>query len=114
MNDQQHLAQLEQQIEQAKGAHDLGEALLRLISNADFKKVILEGYLKHEAVRLVHLKADPQMATADRQAKVIRDIDAVGALADYLRLVSHAGVQAEEAIRQAEACIEEIQSGEAE
>jgi hypothetical protein len=67
----------------------LGDALNRLKSNRDFNKLILTGFLEDEAVRLVHAKADPQLQTPEKQAAVIRDIDAIGTLKAYFKLVDH-------------------------
>lgn len=78
---------LEDSLEKAKNLVDLGVALDRLKSNRDFQLLITNGYLKDEAIRLVHLKADPNMQTPERQASVIRDIDAIGSFHGYLNLV---------------------------
>ncbi len=91
------LQQLEQGLENAKKLVDLGNALDRLKANKDFQLLITNGYLKDEAVRLVHLKADPNMQTPERQASVIRDIDSIGALTSYLNLVY---LNADRALRQ--------------
>lgn len=53
--------QIRIEIEDAKAAVALDEALGRLAKNRDWKKLIDELYLKDEAVRLTHLLAHPGM-----------------------------------------------------
>lgn len=77
------IQQLETNIQQDKKLVELGASLERLRSNRDFKKVILEGYFEQEAVRLVHLKADPNMQSADSQKSIVSQMDAIGSLAQY-------------------------------
>lgn len=85
---QDTVRQIEASISSAKQHVELDKALERLESNRDFKAVITEGYLEKEAVRLVHLKSDPQMQTPDRQAAVSAQIDSIGGLVQYFRTVS--------------------------
>jgi hypothetical protein len=83
MNNEQQLAALDRQEKGAKKRVELGNALDRLRSNRDFNKLIVDGYLRDEAVRLVHLKASPDMQTAEHQAAITRDIDAIGTLNEF-------------------------------
>lgn len=106
---EQMIAQLEQQIKDAQGSLELGRALASLRHNPDFKKLMIEGYLKNEAVRLVQLKADPSMVSAIDQAAIVRDIDSIGAMGQYFRTVEMMGIRAESSIAGAEAAITEIQ-----
>lgn len=78
---------LEKNIEQAKQIAALGDSLERLRNNKDFKAIISKGYLQDEAVRLVHLKADPGMQDAFSQASIVKGIDAIGALSAYFRVI---------------------------
>lgn len=87
MNIDQQLAALDRSLKDAQKLVDLGNSLERLRSNRDFRKLILEGYLEQEAVRLVHLKAEPAMQAPEQQASIVRDIDAIGALAQYFTTV---------------------------
>lgn len=81
------IAQLERNIESKKAQVALNDALERLKNNKDFKKVVIEGYLNREAIRLVSLKGDPEMQTPERQASIIRDIDGIGSVQRYFRLI---------------------------
>jgi hypothetical protein len=91
---------------------DMADALRRLQSNRDFKKVIQEGYFEKEAIRLVHLKADPAMQTPDKQASILRDIDAIGTLHSYFALILRFGDMSKKDIAEAEAEIEAIEQSE--
>lgn len=91
---------------------DMADALRRLQSNRDFKKVIQEGYFEKEAIRLVHLKADPAMQTPDKQAGILRDIDAIGTLHAYFALILRFGDMSKKDISEAEAEIEAIEQSE--
>lgn len=77
------LEQVELSIEAAAIAIKAMKSLERLMKNKDFRKVIDTGYLETEAVRLVHLKADFNMASDDNQAFVNRGIDSIGMLRAY-------------------------------
>lgn len=105
---QDTVRQLEASIKENEQAVDLDKALERLESNRDFKAVIVDGYLEKEAVRLVHLKANPQMQSAERQASVIAQIDAIGGLVQYFQTVSQQASMAQRAIESARAEIDAL------
>lgn len=77
--------EIEQDIRKSEEAIEFGKALERLRDNKDFKLIIEQAYLRDEAVRLVHLRADPAMESPLKQAAIIRDIDAIGSLVGFLR-----------------------------
>lgn len=87
MTTENQLNKLERDAKALKAQIDLGTALDKLRSNRDFNKVIAEGYLKDEAIRLVHLKGDPAVQSPASQASIIRDIDAIGSLASFFALI---------------------------
>ena len=99
---------LEANIQRAKEFQELGKALDRLEDNRDFKLLIVDGYIKNEAVRLVHLKADPAFQTVDKQKSIDKDIEAIGGLLSYFRKVDHQAEQAVKAIEADEAARDEI------
>lgn len=100
--------QIEESIRQHKVAVELDKALQRLTQNRDFIQVIKTGYLEQEAIRLVHLKADPFMATPERQASIVAQIDAIGGLLAYFRTIGQNAIQALKNIEQDEAVRDEI------
>lgn len=87
---------------------ETAEALARLQTNRDFKRVITEGYLTQEAVRLVHLKGDYNFQTPERQANIQRQIDGIAALVQYLLAVQQTGSMASKAIEANDAMREDI------
>lgn len=106
MTDQ--VREIEQNIAQARAFVEMNAALERLSASRDFKTVISDGYLKSEAVRLVHLKSDPRMDSPEKQAAVVRDIDAIGGLVSYFRTVAHNASVALKAIEAGEESLAEI------
>lgn len=99
---------IDRNIRQARTALEEGNALERLRDNKDFKKVVLEGYFKDEAVRLVHLKADPSMQSDASQKSIVAQIDAIGSFSSYLTQTLQRGVMAGKQIESDEATREEI------
>ena len=83
-------------MKQAQKLVDLGDSLERLRNNRDFKKIFIEGYFEAEAIRLVHLRADANMQTADSRKAIDAQIDAIGTVHQYLQTIS---VQAQMAAR---------------
>ncbi len=79
-----YIKELEANIEQAKDSIELGLSLERLFSNRDFKRVVLKGYFKDEAVRLVHLKGALESQNSDVQKDIIGKIDAISNFSIYL------------------------------
>lgn len=98
MDNTQAIQDIELNIKQAQLLVDTGNALERLRSNRDFKAVVMDGYFEKEAVRLVHLKGDPNMQTPEYQASIIKQMDAIGALNQYFNTVFHRASLAEKAI----------------
>ena len=98
MTNTEKVQEIEESLKHAKAILELGTALERLRSSRDFKKVITEGYLEQECVRLVHLKADPNMQSIDKQASIVKQMDAIGALNQYFQAVFSKAAQAEKAI----------------
>lgn len=102
------LREIELDIQEAKKLVDLGTALDRLSNNRDFKKVIVEGFFKDEAIRLVHLKSDPNFQTPEKQQSILLQMDAIGSLEQYFRTVLNTARLAEKAIEAGEQAREEI------
>lgn len=99
---------IERNIREAKKVVEFGNALERLTSNRDFKKVILEGYFEKEAVRLVHLKADPSMQSAESQKSILTQIDAIGAVTQFLNTAMHMSRLAQKSIGDDEEMLAEL------
>lgn len=102
------IEEFELSIAEARKHTDLADALERLAKNKDFKSLILTGYFEEEAVRLVALKAVPQMLGDDMQKKILTSIDGIGALTQYFSMINNVGTQAQIAIDEANEAIVEI------
>lgn len=99
---------IEENIRQAKVIAGVGESLERLRLNRDFQTVILNGYFKEEAIRLVHLKADPSMQSPDMQKSIVSQMDAIGSLNQYFTAVFQQASIARKAIFSDEEARDEI------
>lgn len=82
MNDRQ---QIEVSIEDLNEALALGDAVLRLRKNRDFRKLITDGYFTQNAARLVALKSDPSIVGTPTEDLIDREIIGIGTLQQYLR-----------------------------
>lgn len=102
------LQQIESNLKRNAVLTDLGNALARLKGNRDFKKVILEGFFEDEAIRLVHLKADPNMQGSDSQKAILTQMDAIGALRQYLETLAQLAGMAQKSIEADEQTRDEL------
>lgn len=102
------IGQIERELKEARKRVEFGAALERLHGNRDFRKVVSEGYFRDEAVRLVHLKADPSMQDADSQRSITQQIDAIGAFSAYLHTAQQIASIAAKAVREGERELAEV------
>lgn len=109
----EQLSQIEKDIKTSTEVVDFGNALERLRSNRDFKRVVLEGYFKDEAVRLVHLLSDPAMQTPEKQASIHTQMMGIGQMSQYFNTVFFRARQAGKYIADAEEMREELIAEEA-
>ena len=109
---QNDIQEIELTLEHAKKMVALGTSLERLMNNRDFKKLIREEYLEREAIRLVHLKCDPNMQSEESQKLILSQIDSIGALTTFLRHIEHQAMRAKMAIDDCEEELDRIRSGE--
>lgn len=66
---------------------EMGEALLRLEKNPDFKKVILDGYLSEKVQASVSLLAVPQIKQQGQRPDVMEDLVAASNLQYWFHTV---------------------------
>lgn len=85
---------LHQQLEAAKVLADRGQSLRRLLSNRDFRKIILEGFLRDDAARLVQESVDMSLTEFDR-ANALALAQASGHLKQFLLVVEQRAEKAE-------------------
>lgn len=105
-NDQ--IEAIERDISKARTFVEFGNKLQRLRDNKDFKEVVMVGYFEKEAVRLVHLKADPNMQDPESQASIVKQIDAIGAFSGFMHAAMAKAAKAAGAIEDGEAALVEI------
>jgi hypothetical protein len=79
--------QIEVTIEELEKAIKKRDMLDMLENNEAFKTVITEGYLKDNAVRLVHLKGASSMQDKKQQKGIDDQIIAVGMLSEHFRSI---------------------------
>lgn len=80
------------------------EALYRLLQNDDFKTLLLEGYIKDEAVRGTKLLGDASMRANQRAFdSTVDELKAIGLFDNHLRTVEMIGINAEEQLAAYEA-----------
>ena len=102
---------LDSVIEQCKSQIEFGKAIERLNRNPDFKKVILEGYLEQEAIRLVHASSSAAFDAPDKRAALMREIDGIGKLASFFRVSQMLAERAEGQLVETEELRQEMIEG---
>ena len=105
------LEQIEVTIDQSQDAINMHESLKKLIKNKDFKRVILDGYIKEEAIRLVQLKADLSMQKPEYQEDIDNRILSIGYLNRYFQFLESIGSQALVSLEDSQNAREEILNG---
>lgn len=110
MSKQSLIEGLEENIQRSRDFVAVGAALKRLELNKDFSTVIKHGYFEKEAIRLVHLKADPAMQTPERQQSIVNQIDAIGNFSSYLSTLAFTAEQAERNIAADEQTVDELRN----
>lgn len=79
----------EQELEMVEVQHnvDMAEALTRLYDNADFNKVILEGYIKQKALDGVSLLGAEYVKIHGKRPEVMEQLVAISTLQDHFATV---------------------------
>ena len=102
------IEQVELSIDSAKDAIAGMDAMLRLTKNKDYIRVIDEGYLREEAIRLCHLRADYNFRSDEDQDSLMKAIDAIGQFRQYAASIIQMGRAAENALKADEQTHEEL------
>ena len=100
---------LERQIEDLKKHVERREMAIRLASNPDFKKLILEGFCQVEAAAYVHTSCDPNIGDRER-ADALAIAQASGHLKRWVTIMMQMGYQAQLTIRDCEEQIDEMRA----
>lgn len=99
MSNESVIEEIELNMKEAEKLIELGDMLVKLESNRAFKKVIMEGYLEKEAVRMTHLKAHPNMQSEEQRALLERGLDGIAQLVNYFNTVQYRAKLAADAIK---------------
>lgn len=104
---------LEKQREEFKEHMAKRDAALRLFNNPDFKLVIVEGFMLHEAARYVQTSCDPSL-DADKRADALALAQASGHLKRFMSVTVQMGNHAEHELPSLDSALEEAraESGE--
>lgn len=104
---------LEMSLEQAREVVKKRDTMLRLLKNEDFIEMFTDGYMLHEASRLVLLKASPHMQKPEDQATLDKGIIGIGEFREYVNTVIAMGNTAAKGIEADEQTLQEIRAEEA-
>jgi hypothetical protein len=97
---------LEDQLKNAKELVERRQMALKLASNREFKKLILEGFCEKDAARLVGESADPALPEKER-ADALAMAQAGGHLKRFLSAVFQMGYVSERDIPEIEQALED-------
>lgn len=102
--------ELETTIEELREIVARKHAAIKLESNREYKKLILDGLFKEEAARLVSLSAEPSMI---REAELIMEsIRAISHFQQYMRAIIQMGTVAENNLAEHMEMLEETRAEE--
>lgn len=102
------IQQIEVGFEEAKEVIALRDALIRLQTNEDFKKVINENYLRDEALRLSSLLDEPNIPEG-KEKFVLADLRGIAALKRHFASVFRMATMAENAMEEDKNTLSELQ-----
>jgi len=102
---------IEKHLKECKDQINLNKSLQRLYKNRDFKAVVVEQFLKKEAVRCVTAKAMRAMQPKELQESLDKRITAIGEFSEFLRAIPMLASLAEQDIREAEE-LPELEDGD--
>lgn len=102
------LDQIELSIEEAKKGIEFSDAAKRMSEDKDFKRVIIDGYMRDEAARLAGMLAEESMTDEVNQRELQSSLKAIGHLRQYLINANRIGDMLKQSIVDAETVREEI------
>ena len=105
----QKIRETEEHIKGCKEIAEFGDAILRLNSNPDFRLVIEQGYMLHEAARYVQASGDPSLTAVQRQ-DALNMAQASGHLKRFLSVNIQKANEADSSIAQSQAYLDELRA----
>jgi hypothetical protein len=106
MTPQSELEEIQLSIQAARDLVEKRDALITLSKNEQFKKMILEGYLKNEAVRLAQISGE--YAHREYRGEIMGMITGISYFNQWIEQVLREGDNAEEAIREHEQAMQDV------
>lgn len=97
---------LEQQLSDAKQQMERAKSAIRLYSNKDFRKLIIEGFCRDDSARFVAQSADPALSL-EQQKDALNLAQAGGHLRRFLSAQVQLGATAERELADLEAELDE-------
>lgn len=106
--EQSDMEMVELSLKQAKEKVAMAVALRRLRKNKDFQKVISGNFMKDDAIRVVTALAEPAYQNDESQRHLLKRLDAVGQLEQFMRATETLGDMAAKAIEDDERTRQEM------
>ena len=104
MSELSEMSKIELSIEAANEKIHLAKCLNKLMDNPEFQELIVDGYLKKDAVRLVKLKASPNITNnANASAYLEGQLNAIAYLNQHFINIETEAAMAQKALEDAEA-----------
>jgi len=103
----------EKEIKDAKVLAERRAMALKLSSNREFRKLILEEFMIQECARYTHMSGSPQLSPEQR-ADALNIAQAAGHLKRFLSVVVQMGEHAERTLPKQEEDLDELRSQETE
>lgn len=103
--------EIELSIQEAKRLIEVRDAAVRLSENADFKAVVLDGYLKDEALRLTHLSAD--VAVKEHKDDIFLALQGISLFRQFMQDRIRMGDIAERELHDYEEALDDVRAEEA-
>lgn len=103
--------EIELSIQEAKKLIARKDAAQRLADNRDFKELVLEGYLKDEAVRLAHISADANMK--EYREEIMLSMQGISLFRQYMQNLIRMGEMAQAEMYDYEQALDDVRAEEA-
>jgi aromatic ring-opening dioxygenase catalytic subunit (LigB family) len=111
--DQIDIETIELSMDQAKEHIEMGEALARLHDNKDFKKVVMDGWMNDEVIRLSRLIASPAAAAEEVQTAIAQGLRSTSEFHQFMLFIGRQANMAKSSIEEYRLMLREAENAEA-
>lgn len=98
-------------IQEAKKLIARKDAAKRLTDNRDFKELVLEGYLRDEAIRLAHISADGNMK--EYRDEIMLSMQGISLFRQFMQNIIRMGDMAQAELYDYEQALDDVRAEEA-